>query len=380
MFREGERLDRGAHYALAVASLKRKGEDIQQQLDALRLAEANLLQAARDEAKDKIAAQAALAEPRPDRDPKQARKWGIALSESAARQAREAAAAVADQVPPHAPTELALEAQEQVAEALEVHRKAQAEVREQQAAQAEQVLMMQAEAVAQQQALAEAQAQALSDAQAQAELVSEMQQQLQVEVQQAAQAQEVLEAAAAERHALRAQGLNSKKLPLRPGVPPCGYFMRKGECKYGKACKWDHPEVTANSKGYPRRPGETQCAFYTRTGVCKFGMACRFDHPEGLEPPPGSALPDDVGAQLQALTQVLAQAATAQAAATAAVIAPPPQLATPLGGGMDQEAQKQLLALLGGMAAGGGSQDLDAMFLALAQQSALTAALKPCAL
>merc|ERR1712048_564260 len=92
------------------------------------------------------------------------------------------------------------------------------------------------------------------------------------------------EAQLVERNALRAQGLNSKKLPLRPGVPACSYFLRKGECKYGRTCKWDHPEVLVNSKGYPMRPGEQPCAFYLRTGICKFSNTCKFDHPEHVTP------------------------------------------------------------------------------------------------
>lgn len=342
MLKEGGQSDRGAHYALAVASLKRKGEDIQQQLDALQLAEASLLQAARDEARTTLAARA---EPRPERDAKQARTWGSALSEAVARQAREASENLAAEEPPYAATRLAHEAQQQVSEAFDAHRKAEAEMQAQALAQAEHTLMLQAEAVAQAQAVAEAQAQALAEAQTQAEVVAEMQAQLQAEVQQAAAQQEVLEAAAAERQALRAQGLNSKKLPLRPGVPPCGYFMRRGECKYGKACKWDHPEALMNNKGYPKRAGEQPCAFYIRTGVCKFGLTCKFDHPEGYEPLVGAGgqVGDDAQLQLQALTQALTQAAAVEGLTQAA----------------EQDVQQQLIALLG-------QQDLDSMTAALA--------------
>lgn len=41
------------------------------------------------------------------------------------------------------------------------------------------------------------------------------------------------------------QCLNCRGLPLRPGVPACGFYMRKGTCRYGQTCKWDHPEVEA---------------------------------------------------------------------------------------------------------------------------------------
>merc|ERR1712183_1042982 len=53
-----------------------------------------------------------------------------------------------------------------------------------------------------------------------------------------------------------------------------------GQCRYGRACKWDHPEVRMNSKGYPMRPGQQTCGYYARSGICKFGQTCRFDHPE----------------------------------------------------------------------------------------------------
>mmetsp|Transcript_70467 Transcript_70467/g.229111 ORF Transcript_70467/g.229111 Transcript_70467/m.229111 type:complete len:389 (-) Transcript_70467:248-1414(-) len=319
--------DRGAHYALAIASLKRKSEDVQQQLDALRLAEGSLLQAARDEAQSRLTLHA---EPRPGRDAKQARTWGNALAGAVSRQAREASVRLATEEPPYAATELAQEAQEQVRDAFESQAQQQAQAQAHALAQAEHTLMLQAEAVAQAKTIAECQAQALSEAQAQAEIVAEMQLQLQSEVQQAAQAQEIYEIAVSERAQLRTQGLNSKKLPLRPGVPPCGYFMRRGECKYGKACKWDHPEALMTTKGFPRRIGEQPCAFFIRTGVCKFGLTCKFDHPENVEAyMTANALGDDSALQLAALTQALQQAGLQTAASS------------------QEDLQKQLAALLG---------------------------------
>jgi len=227
MLKEGGQSDRGAHYALAIASLKRKGEDIQQQLDALSLAEASLLQAARDEARANLAARA---EPRPERDAKQARTWGNALSDAVVRQAREAAEALAAEEPPYAATRLAHEAQQQVCEAFEAHRKAEAEMQAHALAQAEHTLMLQAEAVAQAQAVAEAQAQALAEAQTQAEVVAEMQAQLQAEVQQAAAQQEVLEAAAPWRTALWLL-YASGRVQVRQGMqvgPPRGAYEHEG--------------------------------------------------------------------------------------------------------------------------------------------------------
>lgn len=95
----------------------------------------------------------------------------------------------------------------------------------------------------------------------------------------------------AEIQALKLQGLNSRKLPLRPGFPPCGFYARKGSCKSGKDCVWDHPEqsLESNSKGYPKRPGLPSCALYLRTQTCKFGSLCMYDHPE----PPAGAEPED---------------------------------------------------------------------------------------
>lgn len=78
-----------------------------------------------------------------------------------------------------------------------------------------------------------------------------------------------------------------RRYPKRPGMPPCQFYQRTGDCHYGITCKWDHPERTAsstplNSKGYPLRPGETPCAFYMRTGECKFAATCKWDHPESV--------------------------------------------------------------------------------------------------
>lgn len=353
--------DRGAHYALTISTLKRKGEEVQRQIDALQLAESNLLKAAGDEADQSLA--------KLQRRPSGQRAWGAALTSAVAQQAREASQQAALEEPPYSATQLAKEAQEQVAETLEAHSKAQAEAQAQAVAQAQQALMMQAEAVAHAQAVAEAQAQALSEAQAQAQAVAEMQAQLQAEANQAEAAQAATQAQAAEIKLLRAQGLNSKKLPLRPGVPPCSYFMRKGECKYGKGCKWDHPEASMNRSGYPQRPGETPCAFYLRTGACKFGATCKFDHPEALNPmlhsgaaanalaaqglaPAAPAPGGDVTQTIQALAQTLAPAApgaggdvaqTIQALAEAAAAALQQQLQEQIHqGGLDLGANLDL--------------------------------------
>jgi len=335
MLHEGGESGRAAQFALTIATLKRKGEDIQQQIDALQLAEGSLMQAARDEAKEAILRK--QVEPRglkPPKLAKHAKTWGQALATAVARQVQDASSSEALEEPPSAATLLAHEAQQQVTETLEAHTKHQAEAQAQAVAQAEQALMLQAEAVAQAQAIAEAQATALSEVQAQAQAVAEMQLELQAEAQQAQEQQAELEAAAAERQALRAQGLNSKKLPLRPGVPPCSYFMRRGECKYGKTCKWDHPEahLLTNSKGYSVRPGSAPCPFYLKTGACNFAGTCKFDHPEAAS----SSANSDIQSSIQALTQAAA-AKVAELQASAGIHA---ALA-------EQEKQQQLLLLLG---------------------------------
>jgi serine/threonine-protein kinase/endoribonuclease IRE1 len=71
--------------------------------------------------------------------------------------------------------------------------------------------------------------------------------------------------------------------PARPGQPLCDFYSKTGHCKYGEACKFDHPQqyaVQLNSLGLPIRPAEPVCSFYEKTRVCKFGPACKFNHPE----------------------------------------------------------------------------------------------------
>lgn len=73
--------------------------------------------------------------------------------------------------------------------------------------------------------------------------------------------------------------------PRRAGAPVCDFYSKTGHCRYGEACRFDHPPeyaVKLNSKGLPIRPGATLCSFYERTGDCKFGAACKFHHPASL--------------------------------------------------------------------------------------------------
>ncbi|XP_024369139.1 uncharacterized protein [Physcomitrium patens] len=102
--------------------------------------------------------------------------------------------------------------------------------------------------------------------------------------------------------------VDPSSLPQRPTEPDCAYFMKTGECRYGSKCRFNHPKeklessntdeqssvvnqaapinpaTTFNSKGLPLRPGEGNCVFYGKTGSCKYGTACRYNHPEILLP------------------------------------------------------------------------------------------------
>lgn len=42
------------------------------------------------------------------------------------------------------------------------------------------------------------------------------------------------------------------------------------------------PASSFNSRGLPLRPGEGNCVFYGKTRSCKYGSACRYNHPEIL--------------------------------------------------------------------------------------------------
>lgn len=53
--------------------------------------------------------------------------------------------------------------------------------------------------------------------------------------------------------------------------------------QYGEMCKFDHPPefaVKLNQQGLPLRPEEPVCTFYAKKGDCKFGASCKFNHPE----------------------------------------------------------------------------------------------------
>lgn len=74
--------------------------------------------------------------------------------------------------------------------------------------------------------------------------------------------------------------------PRRSGQPVCDFYAKTGHCRFGEACKFDHPleyAVKLSSKGLPLRPGVSICAYYEKSGgECKFGAACKFHHPDSL--------------------------------------------------------------------------------------------------
>ncbi|CAJ2629170.1 zinc finger CCCH domain-containing protein 32 isoform X2 [Trifolium pratense] len=81
--------------------------------------------------------------------------------------------------------------------------------------------------------------------------------------------------------------LQEKVFPERPGEPVCQYYLRTGDCKFGLACRYHHPQDQGVARpllspiGLPLRPGVQPCLFYLQNGHCKFGSTCKFDHPVG---------------------------------------------------------------------------------------------------
>lgn len=81
--------------------------------------------------------------------------------------------------------------------------------------------------------------------------------------------------------------------PVRAGEPNCPYYMKTGHCKFGATCKFSHPPerltqlsstpeggLSFNSLGLPIRANTAECSYYMRTRTCKFGRTCKFHHPE----------------------------------------------------------------------------------------------------
>ncbi|MCO5614608.1 hypothetical protein L7F22_068892 [Adiantum nelumboides] len=127
-----------------------------------------------------------------------------------------------------------------------------------------------------------------------------------------------------------ATSFNAKGLPIRLGEADCSFYLKTGSCKFGSACRFNHPASVAIQQSqtavapvlggytaaapygsfslfpgalpdysftlppapadlglsslappsvYPQRPGETTCAFFMKTGVCKFAASCKYHHP-----------------------------------------------------------------------------------------------------
>lgn len=118
---------------------------------------------------------------------------------------------------------------------------------------------------------------------------------------------------------------NEPLFPVRDNEPICQYYMKHGTCKFGQACKFNHPPqsamaaalvggggatvVMANMGGIggrkmndapqivvssdgspnggtpmmlqflPQRPDEQDCIFFLKNGRCKYGATCRYHHP-----------------------------------------------------------------------------------------------------
>lgn len=91
--------------------------------------------------------------------------------------------------------------------------------------------------------------------------------------------------------------------PVRPGEADCRDYLRTGRCKYGEACKYNHPPEVESGGGikpinpleplFPIRPNEPPCQYFLKHGTCKFAQSCKFNHPRVLSP--GGVVGDDDG-------------------------------------------------------------------------------------
>ncbi len=83
--------------------------------------------------------------------------------------------------------------------------------------------------------------------------------------------------------------------PIRPGEADCRDYLRTGRCKYGEACKYNHPPEVESGGGikpvnpsepiFPIRPTEPPCQYFLKHGTCKFAQSCKFNHPRVLSSP-----------------------------------------------------------------------------------------------
>ena len=91
--------------------------------------------------------------------------------------------------------------------------------------------------------------------------------------------------------------------PVRPGEADCRDYLRTGRCKYGEACKYNHPPEVESGGGikpinpleplFPIRPNEPPCQYFLKHGTCKFAQSCKFNHPRVLSPGGGGGVVGD---------------------------------------------------------------------------------------
>ncbi|GLJ31081.1 hypothetical protein SUGI_0622090 [Cryptomeria japonica] len=75
--------------------------------------------------------------------------------------------------------------------------------------------------------------------------------------------------------------------PERSGQTDCQHYITTGDCKFGSACRYQHPQGRVSESiacvlsplGLPIRPTQPTCTYYKRRGICKFGPTCRYNHP-----------------------------------------------------------------------------------------------------
>jgi hypothetical protein len=137
--------------------------------------------------------------------------------------------------------------------------------------------------------------------------------------------------------------------PVRAGVENCKHYMEYGRCKFLDYCRFNHPpghvppsdheekmrtlpEGMAMIGGLPVRDGAQDCPFFMRAQMCKYGKDCKFNHPQNMQSGtedeykkmPVSNLTPEEKAALEA--RRLASAQAVHAAAHAAAHAPPAPL------------------------------------------------------
>ncbi|WOK97423.1 zinc finger CCCH domain-containing protein 65 isoform X9 [Canna indica] len=88
-------------------------------------------------------------------------------------------------------------------------------------------------------------------------------------------------------HHKAARKMSKENTSEKVGATQCKFYTMPGGCKFGKSCKYVHPQkkievdpVELNFLGLPIRPGEKECPFYMRTGNCKYATNCRYHHPD----------------------------------------------------------------------------------------------------